>query len=121
VMAITETPAVAAASNLPLLAALSEERIAALADVRTMKELGYPAVSFTAGGLIAPAGTSPTVLATLEQACADATARAEYKTIAARLNVEARYLPGDAFRKLFDADSIENAETIRDAGLAASK
>jgi tripartite-type tricarboxylate transporter receptor subunit TctC len=121
VMAITETPAVAAASNLPLLAALSEERIAALADVRTMKELGYPAVSFTAGGLIAPAGTPPAVLATLEQACADATARAEYKTIAARLNVEARYLPGDAFRKLFDADSIENAETIRDAGLAASK
>jgi tripartite-type tricarboxylate transporter receptor subunit TctC len=121
VMAITETPAVAAASNLPLLAALSEERIAALPDVRTMKELGYPAVSFTAGGLIAPAGTSPAVLATLEQACADATARAEYKTIAARLNVEARYLPGDAFRKLFDADSIENAETIRDAGLAAGK
>jgi tripartite-type tricarboxylate transporter receptor subunit TctC len=121
VMAITETPAVAAASNLPLLAALSEERIAALADVRTMKELGYPAVSFTAGGLIAPAGTPPAVLATLEQACADATARAEYKTIAARLNVEARYLPGDAFRKLFDADSIENAETIRDAGLAAGK
>jgi tripartite-type tricarboxylate transporter receptor subunit TctC len=121
VMAITETPAVAAASNLPLLAALSEERIAALADVRTMKELGYPAVSFTAGGLIAPAGTSPAVLATLEKACADATARTEYKTIAGRLNVEARYLPGDAFRKLFDADSIENAETIRDAGLAASK
>jgi tripartite-type tricarboxylate transporter receptor subunit TctC len=121
VMAITETPAVAAASNLPLLAALSEERIAALADVRTMKELGYPAVSFTAGGLIAPAGTSPAVLATLEQACADATARAEYKTIAGRLNVEARYLPGDAFRKLFDADSIANAEAIRDAGLAASR
>jgi tripartite-type tricarboxylate transporter receptor subunit TctC len=121
VMAITETPAVAAASNLPLLAALAEERIPALADVRTMKELGYPATSFTAGGLIAPAGTSPAVLATLEQACAEATARAEYKTIAARLNVEARYLPGNAFRKLFDADSIANAEAIRDAGLAAGK
>lgn len=121
VMAITETPAVAAASNLPLLAALSEERIAALSDVRTMKEFGYPAVSFTAGGLIAPAGTSPAVLATLEKACADATARAAYKTIATRLNVEARYLPGDAFRKLFDTDSIENAEAIRGAGLASSK
>jgi tripartite-type tricarboxylate transporter receptor subunit TctC len=121
VMAITETPAVAAASNLPLLAALAEERIPALADVRTMKELGYPATSFTAGGLIAPAGMSPAVLATLEQACAEATARAEYKTIAARLNVEARYLSGDAFRKLFDADSIANAEAIRDAGLAAGK
>src|SRR5262245_61264779 len=43
VMAITETPAVAAASNLPLLAALSEGRIAALPDLRTMRERGYPA------------------------------------------------------------------------------
>jgi tripartite-type tricarboxylate transporter receptor subunit TctC len=121
VMAITETPAVAAASNLPLLAALAETRIAALPDLRTMRELGYPATSFTAGGLIAPAGTSPAVLGTLEKACAEATTRAEYQTIAARLNVEARYLPGDAFRKLFDADSVDNAETIARAGLAAGK
>jgi len=48
-------------------------------------------------------------------------ARAEYKTIAARLNVEARYLPGDAFRGLFDADSIENAAAIAGAGLATRK
>ena len=121
VMAIAETPAVAAASNLPVLAALSEARIAALPDVRTMKELGFPAASFTAGGLIAPASTSAAALTTLEKACADATARAEYKTIAARLNVEARYLPGDAFRALFEADSIENAAAIRGAGLATSK
>ena len=110
VMAITETPAVAAASNLPVLAAL--------ADVPTMTELGYAAASFTAGGLIAPAGTSPAALSTLENACAQATARGEYKTIAARLNVEARYLPGDAFRNLFAADSIENADAVQRAGLA---
>jgi len=121
VMAIAETPAVAAASNLPVLAALAEARIAALPDVRTMKELGFPAASFTAGGLIAPASTSAATLATLEKACADATARAEYKTVAARLNVEARYLGGDAFRALFEADSIENAAAIRGAGLATSK
>src|SRR5437870_8779330 len=59
VMAITETPAVAAASNLPVLAALSEARIAALPDVRSMKELGYAATSFTAGGVIAPGSTPP--------------------------------------------------------------
>jgi len=121
VMAITETPAVAAASNLPILAALSDTRIAALPDVPTMKELGYPATSFTAGGVIAPGSTPPAAVATLEKACAEAAARAEYKTIAARLNVEARYLPGEAFRKLFDADSLDNAEAIRRAGLAASR
>ena len=118
VMAITETPAVAAASNLPVLAALSDARIPALADVPTMTELGYPAASFTAGGLIAPAGTSPGALATLENACAQAMGRDEYKTIAARLNVEARYLPGDAFRNLFAADSIANTDAVQRAGLA---
>jgi len=108
-------------THVPVLAALAETRIAALPEVRTMKELGYPATSFTAGGVIAPGNTPPAAVATLEKACADATARAEYKTIAARLNVEARYLPGEAFRKLFDADSVENAEAIRRSGLAASR
>jgi tripartite-type tricarboxylate transporter receptor subunit TctC len=70
VMVITETPAVAAASILPVLAALSDARIPSLADVPTMTELGYPAASFTAGGLIAPAGTSTAALGTLESACA---------------------------------------------------
>ena len=121
VMAITETPAVATASNLPVLAALSDARIAALPDVRTMKELGHPATAFTAGGVIAPGDTPPAVAAALEKACADATARAEYKTIAARLNVEARYLRGEAFRKMFDADSVENADAIRRLGLAANR
>jgi len=118
VMAISETPAVAAASNLPILAALSETRLAALPDVPTMKELGHPATSFTAGGVIAPGNIAPEVVATLEKACADATARPEYKTIADRLNVEARHLAGAAFRKLFDADSIENADAVKRIGPA---
>jgi tripartite-type tricarboxylate transporter receptor subunit TctC len=121
VMAITETPAVAAASNLPILAALSETRLAALPDVPTMKELRYPANSFTAGGVVAPGNTTPAVIATLEQACAKATASAGYKTIAERLNVEARYLPGTAFRKLFDTDSLDNADAIKRMAPAGGK
>jgi tripartite-type tricarboxylate transporter receptor subunit TctC len=121
VMAITETPAVAQASNLPVLAALSEARIPALPDVRTMKELGYPASAFTAGGVVAPASTPVTTVNILEKACATATASAEYKAIAARLNVDARYLSGGDFRKLFETDSAENADAIRRAGLAAGK
>ena len=118
VMAITETPAVAAASNLPILAALSESRLAALPDVPTMIELRFPAMSFTAGGVLAPGNIPPAVAATLEKACAAATARPEYKAIAARLNVEARYLPGAAFRKLFDVDSLDNADAVKRMGPA---
>jgi tripartite-type tricarboxylate transporter receptor subunit TctC len=121
VMAITETPAVAAASNLNVLAVLSDQRIAALPDVRTMRELGYPANAFTAGGLIAPAAIPPEIAATLEKACAEATATEEYKTIAARMNVEARYLDGAAFRKLFETDASQNADAIKRAGLGENK
>ena len=121
VMAITETPAVAAASNLPILAALSETRLTALPNVPTMKELRHPANAFTAGGVLAPGNTPPTVVATLEKACADATARPDYKTIAARLNVEARYLPGAAFRKLFEVDSLDNADAVKRMGPAVGK
>jgi len=121
VMAITETPAVAQASNLPVLAALSAERIAALPDVATMRELGYPADAFTAGGLVAPAGTPDAVVTVLEKACAQATARPEYRTIVERLQTTPRYLPGTEFRKMFDEDSIQNAEAIRRAGLSGNK
>jgi len=119
VMAITETPSVARASNLPVLAALAEKRVAALPDVATMRELGYPAESFTAGGLIAPADTPDAVVATLEKACAAATTSEAYKVIVERLDAAPRYLPGPEFRNMFEEDSIRSADAIRRAGLGA--
>jgi tripartite-type tricarboxylate transporter receptor subunit TctC len=117
IMAIAETPAVATASNLPILAALSEARLRELPDVPTMKELGHPANSFTAGGMIAPANTPPAVAAVLENACEEAAVAPEYKAIAARLKIEPRYLPGAGFRKLFEVDSLDNADAIKRMGL----
>ena len=121
VMAITETPSVAAASNLPILAALADERIPALPNVPTMRELGFPAQAFTAGGVIAPASTPDAVVATLEKACTQATASPHYKAIVERLNATPRYLPGAEFRKMFEADSVESADAIKRAGLGASR
>jgi tripartite-type tricarboxylate transporter receptor subunit TctC len=120
-MAITSTPAVAVAGNLPVLAALSDERIATLPAVPTMRELGFPAEGFTAGGLIAPAATRDDVIAVLEKACGEAASASEYKAIVERLNVTPRYLPGATFRKLFEAESIRSADAIQRAGLAADR
>ena len=119
IMAITESPPVAKASSLPILAALTDARIPRLPDVPTMKELGYPAQGFSAGGLIVPAKTPDAAVNALEKACATATAAPEYKAIVERLGAEPRYLPGAAFRKMFDADSVASADAIRRAGLGA--
>ena len=121
VMAIVDTSAIAAATDFPVLAALSEERMRTVPDVRTMKELGYVATGFLAGGLIAPASITAAAADMLEKACAGATASAEYKAVAARMNIEARYLPGEDFRKLIAVDWAANGETLARSGLAAGK
>ena len=119
IMAITESPPVAKASSLPILAALTDTRIPGLPDVPTMKELGYPAQGFSAGGLIVPAKTPDAAVNALAKACATATAAPDYKAIVERLGAEPRYLPGAAFRKMFDEDSVASADAIKRAGLGA--
>jgi tripartite-type tricarboxylate transporter receptor subunit TctC len=117
VMAMVESPAVAKASNLVVLAALAKTRIAALPDVPTMAELGYPAEAFTAGGIIVPAKTPDAVVARLEKACAEAVASDGYRSAAEKLNAIARYLPEKDFRAMFDQDSLRNAEAVKKAGI----
>ena len=117
VMAMAESPAVAKASNLRVLAALSKTRIGALPDVPTMAELGYPAEAFTAGGIIVPAKTPDAVVARLQKACAAAVASDGYKSASDKLNAIARYLPESEFKALYEADSVRNAEAVKKAGI----
>ena len=121
IKAITESPPVAKASDLPILAALTDQRIPSLPDVPTMKELGFPAQGFSAGGLIVPAKAPDAAVNALEKACAAATAASEYKAIVERLGAEPRYLPGAAFRNMFEQDSLASADAIKRAGLGAAK
>ena len=115
VMAITEMPAVAQASNLKILATLTDERIPSLPDVPTLKELGFPALGFTAGRLIMHKDTPAPVVA---KACANATGSTDYKAMVERFNTTSRYMPGAEFRKLFEEDSARNAAALRKAGFA---
>src|SRR5262245_61748967 len=117
VMAMSESTAVAKASNLVVLAAQTSERIAALPDVPTMRELGSPSEAFSAGGLVVPAATPDAVVARLQKACGEAVASEGYKGATEKLNAIARYLPGPEFRKMFDEDSVRNAAAVKAAGL----
>jgi tripartite-type tricarboxylate transporter receptor subunit TctC len=118
VMAMSESTAVAKASNLVVLAAQTKERIPSLPDVKTMAELGFPSEAFSAGGLVVPAATPDAVVAKLQTACAQAVASEGYKAATEKLNAVARYLPGPEFRKMFDEDSARNAAAVKAAGLA---
>jgi tripartite-type tricarboxylate transporter receptor subunit TctC len=113
VMAMAESPAVAKASNLRVLAALAKTRIATLPDVPTMAELGYPAEAFTAGGIVVPAKTPDAVVARLGKACAEAVASDGYKSAGEKLNAIARYLPEAEFKAMFEADSRRNAVAVK--------
>src|SRR5262249_7958158 len=95
VMAITETPPAPTPSqprgarpgaSRPTRAPPGGPGSAALPPAPTGGEPGPPATPFPAGGTTAPGNPPPAVIAILEKACADATARTEYKAIAARLN-----------------------------------
>jgi tripartite-type tricarboxylate transporter receptor subunit TctC len=118
VMAMSESTAVAKAGSLVVLAAQTKVRIPALPDVRTMAELGFPSEAFSAGGIVVPAATPDAVVARLQKACADAVASEGYKAATERLNATARFLPEAEFRKMFEEDSVRNADAVRAAGLA---
>jgi tripartite-type tricarboxylate transporter receptor subunit TctC len=113
-----ESASIPAATGLPVLAALARERMAGLAQVPTLTELGHPIVGSSHGGLLAPAGLPDTVANALEAGCAQAANSESFRTIAARLNAVPVHLPGDAFRARFTEESELNRAVLRDLGLA---
>ena len=118
VMAMSESTAVAKASNLIVLAAQTKDRIPTLPDVPTMRELGFPSEAFSAGGLVVPAATPDAIVARLQKACAEAVATEGYKNATEKLNAEARFMPGPEFKSMFVEDSVRNADAVKAAGLA---
>ena len=118
VMLMSESTAVAKASNLTVLAAQTKERLSALPDVPTMRELGHASEAFSAGGLIVPAKTPDAVVQKIEKACEASVASEGYKAATEKLNAVARFLPEAEFKKMFEQDSVQNAEAVKKAGLA---
>ena len=112
-----ESPAVAAANNLPILGVFASSRLASMPNVPTMQELGLDLKAFSAGGLIVPAGTPDAVVAKLDSACSKAVAADSFQATMKKLNAAVRHLPSKEFREMFADDSKRNLETIRRAGM----
>jgi tripartite-type tricarboxylate transporter receptor subunit TctC len=92
---VPEVQELAKAGSLRLLAVTSEQRLPYLADVPTLKELGFPepvSVSWTAN--LVPANTPPEIIDRLQKAYAKASADPAVRERLGKMGVELRTLNG---------------------------
>lgn len=99
------------------LATLASERIATHPDVPSMKELGYPVSEPAFGGFIAPKGTPPEIMRTLEAACAKAVTDEKWIALAKRTGTPTPYLDGAGLAKRLAADWAAKGELIGALGI----
>lgn len=117
IMAFVEAATIPASTGLTALAVLAPQRMAALPEVPSIAEAGYPMNGSTYGGLLAPAGLPDAMAATLERACGEAVASEGFRTAADRLNAVPAFLPATAFRARFLAEAATNRGLLRELGL----
>jgi tripartite-type tricarboxylate transporter receptor subunit TctC len=108
--------------KLRALAGWGDKRVAALPEVPTFKELGYPEAEFYIwAGLFAPAGTPEPVLARLREATRAAVAVPEFTAAMDKLQTPIAFKQGDEFRRFFDADARRLADGVRKVGRVEDK
>jgi len=88
-----------------------------LSEVPTLLELGYDFSNDTIHGLVGPAGLSPAVRKTLEEAFRKGMETPEFKTAQKNLNLTPLYLSGEAYEKHLRERWSKLEKTMREAGI----
>jgi tripartite-type tricarboxylate transporter receptor subunit TctC len=110
------------AGKLRVLAGWGDTRLAALPDVPTFKELGYPSAEFYIwAGVFAPKATPEPVLAKLRAAVREAVNDPDFKAAMDKQQTPVSFKQGEEFQKFFDADARRLAEGVRRVGKIESK
>ena len=110
------------AGKLRALAGWGDKRVAALPEVPTFKELGYPEAEFYIwAGVFAPKGTPEPVLARLREATRAAVGDAEFKSAMDKLETPITFKQGVEFQRFFDTDARRLAEGVRKVGRVEDK
>ncbi len=108
--------------KLRALAGWGAQRVAALPDVPTFKELGYPDAEFYIwAGIFAPKGTPEPVLVKLREATRAAVNDVGFKNAMEKLETPIVFKQGDEFQRFFDADAKRLAEGVRRVGRIEDK
>jgi tripartite-type tricarboxylate transporter receptor subunit TctC len=110
------------AGKLRALAGWGDKRVAALPDLPTFKELGYPEAEFYIwAGLFAPKGTPEPVLAKLRDAARAGVADPDFKSAMDKLETPVAFKQGEEFQKFFEADARRLADGVRKVGRVEQK
>ena len=110
------------AGKLRALAGWGDRRVAALPDVPTFKELGYPDAEFYIwAGLFAPRGTPEPVLAKLRETVRVAVNDADFKSAMSKLETPIAFKQGEEFKQFFETDAHRLAEGVRKVGRIETK
>lgn len=105
------------AGKLRALATWGEQRLAAMPDVPTFKELGYQDVQFYIwSGVFAPAGTPEPVIKVLRETMRKVVADAEFKAAMDKLQTPVTYLDAPEFQKFWDKDAAMLATAVQRVG-----
>ena len=110
------------AGKLRPLAGWGDQRVAALPEVPTFKELGYPDAEFYIwAGVFAPRGTPEPVLARLRDGLRTAVADPDFKAAMDKIETPIAFKQGAEFQAFFDADARRLAEGVRRVGKVEDK
>ena len=103
--------------KLRALAGWGDKRVAALPDVPTFRELGYPDAEFYIwAGLFAPKATPEGVLTRLRSAVREAVNYPDFKAAMDKLETPIAFKQGEEFQRFFDADARRLADGVRKVG-----
>ncbi len=105
------------AGQLKFLAIASEKRDPDMPNVPTLKELGFNIVYEVVRGLMVPKGTPAAVRAKLSEACAKATAEAEFADTMKKQGTRVSFLNEKDYAAFLDKIDGENKAIMADLGL----
>jgi len=105
------------AGQLKFIAIASEQRNPDIPDVPTLKELGFNIVYEVVRGLMVPKGTPAPVRAKLGEACAKATAEAEFTDSMKKQGTRVAFLDDKQYASFLDKIDGENKVIMTDLGL----
>jgi tripartite-type tricarboxylate transporter receptor subunit TctC len=110
------------AGKLRALAGWGDKRVAALPEVPTFKELGFPDAEFYIwAGVFAPKGTPEPVLARLRDTLRAAVNDADFKGAMEKIETPIVFKQGAEFARFFEADAGRLAEGVRKVGRIETK